>query len=157
MDINKFLDSKIFKIVILCIAVFMVLAFVFNLGVFVGEKKAEFSFKWAEKYHKNFGGPEAGFFGNMMEMGRQFTEANGVFGEIININNQTITIKGIDNIEKSILVGDKTTLRFQRDDKKFSDLKIGDSIVVVGQPNDNGQIEANLIRVMPPQLNQVNN
>jgi hypothetical protein len=33
---------------------------------------------------------------------------------------------------------------------KLADLKIGDIIVIIGSPNDKGQIEAKIIRVFPP-------
>lgn len=148
-------DSKIFKAIIIGIGGLIVLSLVFGLGVFVGAKRAEFSFKWAEAYHRNFGGPPGGFFGDIMDMGRQVAPANGVFGEIININDKILTIKGIDSIEKSVLVADKTAINFQRKNEKLSDLSVGDSIVVIGQPNSEGQIEAKFIRVMPKNQLQI--
>ena len=108
---NNFFESKLFGIIILATTGLVVLVFVFGLGVFVGTKKAEFSFQWADEYHKNFGGPQGGFFGDMM--GQNFTEANGVFGQIIKIADQTLTIQGNDNVEKNILITDKTTIVYQ--------------------------------------------
>ena len=59
-----------------------------------------------------------------------------------------------DNTEKTILVSDKTTIIYQRKNIKLSDLKVDDNIVVVGEPNNSGQITAELIRVMsnPPNI-----
>lgn len=144
---NNIFDSKIFKGIILGIACLIILAFVFGLGVFVGAKRADFSFKWAEEYHRNFGGPTGGFLGNIMDGG--FTDANGIFGQIIKINGQILTIKGQDNVEENIFISDETTIVYQRKNMKLSDLKVGDSVVVIGEPNTNGQIQAELIRVMP--------
>lgn len=140
-------NNKIFGLITLSVAGLIILCFVFGLGVFVGTKKADFSYKWAEAYHTNFGGPQGGFLGNMM--GQQFTNANGVFGQIIKINGQVLTIKDCDNIEKNILTDDDTTIVYQRRNIKLSELKIGDNAVVVGEPNNNGQIDAELIRIMP--------
>ena len=104
MNTNNILESKLFKAIVLSIATVIILVFVFGLGVFIGTKKAEFSFRWAEQYHRNFGGPKGGFFNDIA--GRQFTDANGVFGEIIKIDDKTLTIKGKDNVEKIDLVGE---------------------------------------------------
>jgi len=146
MEHNIF-ESKLFKIIILSVAGLIILVFVFALGVFVGTKRADFSFQWADQYHRNFGGPQGGLFGDMM--GEDFTNSNGVFGPIIKIDGKTLTVNGTDNVEKVILVDNKTIIRFQRKNEKLSDLKVGDSIIVTGEPNDKGQIEALLIRVIP--------
>lgn len=147
MNTDNFFQSKLFKGIILGVAGLAALIFVFSLGLFVGARRADFSFRWAEAYHKNFAGPEGGFFENFK--GREFIEPNGVFGQIININGQILTIKGGNDVEKIVLIGDKTIIKFQNQNLKLSDLKIEENIVVIGSPNDNGQIEAILIRVMP--------
>ncbi|MGA2418333.1 MAG: hypothetical protein ABSF55_03790 [Candidatus Staskawiczbacteria bacterium] len=146
------LQSKLFRGIILGIAGLIILAFVFGLGVFIGMKRADFSFQWAEEYHQNFGGPQGGIFGNFMGTDREFANANGSFGQIIKIDpaTETLTIKDAsNNVEKNILVSDKTTIVYQRKNIKLSDLKLNDSVVVIGDPNSSGQIQAELIRVMP--------
>ncbi len=145
-------QSKVFKGIILGIACLIILAFVFGLGVFVGMKRADFSFRWADEYHRNFGGPQGGFFGDFMGTEKELPNANGSFGQIIKIDVTAgnLTIKDAGNVEKNILVNDKTTIIYQRKNIKLSDLKIGDNIVAVGEPNNSGQIKAWLIRVMPP-------
>ena len=147
MSTNNILESKLFKAIVLSMAALIILVFVFGLGVFVGTKKADFSFRWADQYHRNFAGPQGGFFNDMA--GRQFIDANGVFGEIIKIDGQTLTIKGGDNVEKIVLVGDEATVVFQKKNIKLSELKVGDEVIVIGEPDDNGQIHAKLIRVLP--------
>lgn len=151
MQPSNFFHSEIFKAVILALVTILIIVFIFALGVIVGLKRANFSFRWAESYHKNFGGPEEGFFGPMMNemMGREFISANGVFGKIIKVDGQNITVQGRDGVERIVLVTEDTTIRCQLDDEDISDLLVGDDIVVVGEPNTNGQIEAQLIRVMP--------
>jgi len=148
MEINKFLQSKSFQVVTWCVAIFILLFLVFSLGVFVGTQKASFSFRWADQYHKNFAGPAGGFFQKIE--GREFMEANGVFGKIIQINEDSIIVEGKNNTEIIILVNDKTTIKSQTNNINISDLKVDDSVVIIGEPNDNGQIEAKLIRVILP-------
>lgn len=148
---ENFFQSKIFRTIILSIAGLVVLIFVFGFGVYVGIQRTDFSFKWAEDYHRNFAGPKMGFFGDFTNMENQFPNPNGVFGQIININGNTLTVKETDgdNTEKTILVGDKTTIIMQRKNIKLFDLKVDDKIVVIGNPNGSGQILAQLIRVIP--------
>ena len=148
MQTNDLFESKLFRVIILIISGLIVLGFVFSLGIFVGTKQAEFSFKWADQYHRNFAGPQNGFFGDMM-MNNQFTEGNGVFGQIIKINGQTLTIKGADNVEKNILINKQTSIVYQRKNISLSELKTDENVIVIGDPNNNGQIQAELIRVMP--------
>lgn len=127
------------------------LVFVFGLGVSVGSKRAEFAFKWADEYHRNFAGPKEGFFGDFM--GGNFMDANGCFGQILSVDGNTVTVKdNRDNVEKIVIVGNKTVIVSQRNNVKLTDLKKDDTIVVVGRPNNAGQIEADIIRLMPQPL-----
>ena len=90
MNTNNIFESKLFKAIIISVAGLIILVFVFGLGILVGTKRADFSFRWAEEYHRNFGGPQGGFFGDMM--GQDFTNANGVFGQIIKIRRASMEL-----------------------------------------------------------------
>jgi len=140
MDINKILQSKKFKIVMSIIGSIIILLLVFSIGTIVGFKKANFSFRWAENYHRNFGGPREGFFGQIN--GRDFIDAHGVFGQIIKIDGSTLIINGRDNTEKVVIIKNDTVINGPQ-------MKVNDYIVVIGDPNNTGQIEARLIRLMP--------
>jgi hypothetical protein len=147
-------QHDILKWIIVGLLSIIVLVLVFGLGVFVGEKKAKFSYHWAENYHRMFAGPKAGFLGNLkmppFPPFDEFIEGHGTFGEIIKIEGNNLVVKGRGNVEKVIVVTEKTVIKSGRKDIKLSDLKIGDVIVIIGSPNDKGQIEAKLIRVFPP-------
>jgi hypothetical protein len=150
-EINKIFQSKKLKITLLALGALIILLAVFGLGMKVGFKKAEFSFRWAENYHQNFAGPRGGFFGDFRRdfEGKDFIEAHGVFGSIIKIDGSTLVIKGVNNVEKTVLIKNDTTIERFRETINPSDLKVDDNVVVIGEPNDSGQIEAKLIRVMP--------
>lgn len=154
VDFNKIFRSKTFKIVLWCLVGFIILLFVLKLGMVVGFKKANFSYRWGENYHQNFAGPRSGFFGGLIKdfSGRDFIGAHGVFGQIIKIESSTLIIKGQDNTEKIVLVKDNTVIERLRDTIKSSDLKVDDYIVIIGEPNDKGQIEAKFIRLLPSPL-----
>ncbi|TAN33029.1 hypothetical protein EPN28_03440 [Patescibacteria group bacterium] len=147
---SSFLASKSFIIAVLSVGCLLLLLFVFQAGVFVGARKAGFSYRWSDNYHRNFGGPRTGFMGMMNVIGsRDFMNANGVFGQIIKIEDKQLVIKSREGMEKIVLLKDNTAIRFFRDLVKPGDLKVDSYIVVIGSPNDVGQIEAKFIRVMP--------
>lgn len=147
MDIDKIFQSKIFRVVILSILVLMVILLILKIGMFIGAKRAGFTRGWGDNYHQNFGGPKGGFMAGFGD--KDFMQANGISGQIIKIDGTTITVSGRDNVEKIISTDDKTIIRNLDKTIKVSDLKVDDFIVVIGEPNDAGQIEAKFIRVMP--------
>lgn len=148
IDFNKFFQSKLFLGAILGLVIFAVLLVVFQAGVFVGFKKAEFSYHWSENYQRNFAGPKRGFAEPFQ--GKDLINAHGTAGQIIKIDGSTIIIKGNDNVEKVILTKEDTAVRSLRDSIKVSDLKLNDLVVIIGDPaTSSGQITAKLIRVMP--------
>lgn len=155
MDFNKLFQSKSFKVGLIVLGAFIVLLLVFKAGVFVGYKKAQFSYRWGENYHRNFAGPRGGFFG---DFGRDFGDrgdfinAHGTFGSVIKVDGNTIIVKDKDNVEKTVLISDNTVINKSRETIKVSDLKVDDSIVIIGSPNEQGQIEAKLIRVFDKEM-----
>ena len=150
-----FENRDVLKWIIIGLVSFTALVLVFGAGVKVGALKARYSYRWAENYHKNFAGPRGGFFDNFRRGfdDDDFIEAHGVFGSVIKIDTSTssgqatLIVKGKDNVEKTILIFDKTTISNRRDVIKFDGLKIDDQVVIIGSPNEQGQIEAKFIRV----------
>ena len=150
MDTNKLsqcVQSKGFMVAVACLVGLAVLVGTFSLGVFVGYHKARFSYAWGENYHRNFGGPMGGLFQDFS--GKEFIDAHGTFGQIVKVNSSTLVVKGRDSVEKIVVVKDNTSIMRLRDSIKILDLKINDNIVVIGEPNEQGQIEAKFIRFLP--------
>ncbi len=149
MNINQTFQSKTFKTVLATIGIIIILLIVFKAGIFVGYKKAKFSYSWGENYHRNFAGPREGFFGNFRHGfgDKDFINAHGTFGSIIKMDGSTLIIKGRDDIEKTVLVSNATAINLRHESIKLSDLKIDDEVVIIGSPNEQGQIEAKLIRI----------
>jgi len=146
-------ESETFKKIIWGIVIFIIMLLIFQLGVFVGYRKAKFSYKWGDNYHRAFGGPRGGFLRGFE--GKDFINGHGISGAIANINGNDLIIKGRDGIEKIISATDATLIKRGGTDIKLSDLKIDDMIVVIGSPKDDGTIEAKIIRIfnsenMPP-------
>jgi hypothetical protein len=147
--IKKFFQNRdVLKWVIIGLVGFAMLILVFGAGVKVGTMKAMYSYRWAENYHKNFGGPREGFLFLSDNKGG-FVSSHGAVGQIIKIDDNALIVKDREITEKSVLVKEDTTILRLREEIQLSDLKVDDFIVVIGDPNDAGQVEAKLIRVMP--------
>ncbi len=135
------------KWVIVGLAGLAAVVLIFGAGVFVGGMKARFSYRWAESYHKNFAGPRGGFLDDWRKFpAGDFISGHGAFGEIIEIKDNGFVIKGRENIEKVVIINQETTIAKGRETIKDG-LKVGDRVVIIGSPNDEGQIEARLIRL----------
>lgn len=147
---DKKLNHDVLKWIIIGLAGFVVIVLIFGAGVFIGGMKARFSYRWAESYHKNFAGPQGGFIDDWRKLPippGDFIEGHGTFGEIIKIQESDLVVKGQGDVEKVILITKNTIIQKGRDTIKKGDLKVGDRIVIIGEPNEESQIEAKLIRV----------
>lgn len=145
---NKKID-KTLKWIALVLLGLIIIILIFSLGMMVGGMKARFSFRWAENYHKNFAGPRQGFLRDWRRIPfgpADFIEGHGAFGEIIELKDNSFVIKGRGGIEKVIVITKETVIKKGIKNVK-NGLKIGDYVVIIGSPNDEGQIEAKLIRV----------
>jgi len=148
MDTKKIFQSKKFKIILLGIAGLIAGLLIFQAGIFVGYRKAAFSYNWEQNYPRIFGAPPGDFLNEFRDRG--FISGHGTVGQIIKIEGNTIVIKGNDNAEKTIIVSDSTAIQSGRQSININDLKIDDFIVTIGSPDNSGQIQAKFIRVMPP-------
>jgi hypothetical protein len=176
MNFTEFTKSKYFTRGLIALGGLIVLALTFNLGVFVGYSKANFSQRWGDNYRRNFGGPTEGFgLNNRMMSGRRFDQrlgmmplpsgpdfvnAHGTTGVVIQVNQvatgtpqatSTIVIKGNDGVEKTVLIDAKTSILKDRQNVPVNNVAVDDTAVVIGQPNNAGQIEAKLIRIFSKQ------
>lgn len=147
---QKIIRRDILKWIIIGVIGFAAIILIFGAGMMVGGMKARFSYRWAESYHKNFGGPRGGFFGDWQKMPPppgDFIKGHGTFGEIIKINDSDLVVKGQGDAEKVVVIAESTIIEKGRKAIKKDELKVGDQTVIIGSPNEQGQIEAKLIRV----------
>ncbi len=139
---NRFVSS---------VAVIVVLLLVFGAGMSVGHRRALFASEWGRNYYRNFYGGENRSVPMMGFPDKGFMNMHGTVGTIIDISSSTISIKGQDNVEKSIVIDNDEIVRKGGSNISVSDLKVGDNIAVIGGPNANGQIESRFIRVFSSQ------
>ena len=77
-------------------------------------------------------------------------DGHGAIGTVIKISSSTLVVAEPNNIEKIILINDDTLIRKFREQIKSSDIAVGDFVSVIGEANNNSEIESKFIRVMPP-------
>lgn len=155
MTFEEFIRSKKFKIISLIAGGIILLAIVFGLGVFAGLEKADFSYRFSDNYFRTFGGPPGPGSGHFfVYMDRGFKDAHGTDGQILKISGDTVTIKARNGVETNILVKTDTSIKSGGSNIQLSDLKVNDNIVVIGSPDDQGQVQAKLIRVLSAGTNQ---
>lgn len=143
-------NSKTVRGIIIGLGVAILVLGVFKLGQVSGYHKARFSQKFGDNFNRNFIDPRGGGFLKDFSDRIAPPGGHGAVGKIVSISLPLMVVAGPDNIEKTILVSESTEIRKYRDDITTTELKIGDFIVVLGAPNDDGQIEAKLIRTVPP-------
>jgi hypothetical protein len=148
MDLKNIHESKAVRDIIIVIGIIIIVLSILFAGMNIGERRARFAGQFGQNYERNFLGPRGGmmgggYFGEMMPGG------HGAIGNILSINLPQIIINGPDNLEKTVLVGTSTLVRQFQQNIQSSNLKVGDFVTVLGNPNNNGQIEAQLIRIMP--------
>ncbi len=155
--VGNVFKSKAFKIVTCILVSLIILLITFSVGVNVGFEKANFSYNWRDNYNNNIlqQGIEPPFNGRFKDQNMGFIHSNGSAGEIIKINSDgSLIIKDIDNTEKTVVINNLTTIRMFNQNIKIEDLGVGQNVVIIGEPNSSGEIEARLIRVMPEPLNK---
>jgi hypothetical protein len=153
MDIKSFVQSKTFKWVLWGIGIVLVLLLTFMAGRFVGFRQAGFSYRWGENYYRDFMG--MGMMGRGPGFpeglrGQSFLMDHGVSGSVVSVSSSTIVIQGRSGAEQVIVITPQTVINRFRETIAVTDLRVDDGVVVIGSPNDAGQIVARLIRVMPP-------
>ena len=145
--IKEYFSSIKTSKLLLIIGVVLLVIVSFQAGMFVGFKKASFSFKTGENYFREMNGKRDD---SMMGIRRgDFQNMHGAIGQIIKISPDSIIVLDKDQKEKIITVSTSTLIKKFNEDIKISDLKVNDFITVIGSPDDNTSVGAKLIRVMP--------
>jgi hypothetical protein len=90
-----------------------------------------------------------GDFQGKMDRSGQTTAATGfrpVNGEIINLDDKSITVKLPDDSSKIILINDSSVIN-KTESSSIDDLKKGTNVTVFGQENSDGSITAQNIQI----------
>jgi len=150
MNIKEFIKSQTFKGIIIGLGLAIIGLIIFQAGIAVGQHRSNFTNRFGDNFERNFRGPEKGMMPQGFPGEDLLPSGYGAVGEIINIALPNIIVAGPDNLEKTIVIGTDTLIREFQTELTSSDLQIGDHIITLGEPNDEGQINAKLIRLLPP-------
>lgn len=147
------LKSKTARLALIVGGVIIIILGSFGFGMYIGEKKESFEYKWGENYGRLFGEPMSGFFPPPIGGGPAGAgmHAFGNGGIVLKVGSDTLAIRGENNNEKVVVVSSSTAIRKLAGDIKLSDINPGDAVVIIGHPDSSGQIQAQFIRVFPPQ------
>jgi hypothetical protein len=112
--------------------------------------------KYQQSKQSSFGGQ----FGNVPQgQNQKFGNGNGtmmgnrggfkpVNGDIVNMDDKSITIKLQDGSSKIVLFSDKTTVN-KESTGSASDLKVGEKVAAFGTENSDGSVTAQSIQLNP--------
>lgn len=153
MNIKTFFTSNSSSRVVTVLIIILAVLMIFQGGFMVGYRKGVFTSNLDRRYMNGnmMRGPgdNRPFFAPFMH-GDDDVNPHGAIGEIVSINYPSILIKGPGRAEEIIVISDKTTIRNFRQIASTSDLVVGKPVIVIGEPNKDGEIIASLIRIMPP-------
>lgn len=139
---------------LILLAELLILVVVFQAGVFVGVRKATFSFSFGDNYHRMFGGPRGGLLRDLA--GKDLISGHGVSGVVVRVDGTTIVMKDSDNMERAIVVQNGVPIKSGLGEVDIANLQSDERIVVIGEPGEEGQIDAKFVRVLravpPPGL-----
>ncbi len=136
-------NASLLRGIAIGLGIAFVIATVFSMGLFIGQQKARFSIRWGQNYDQYFGGPRRMLPGGPAD----FFGGHGTAGVIIDVKDESLVVRSRDNAEKIVLISNRTRIVKGREAIKLKDLTEDTSIVVIGRPDDEGRIEAHLIRV----------
>jgi hypothetical protein len=146
MNYKDSTQSKKFRGIVIGFGIATFTLLVFRAGIVVGYRKAHFSARLGDNYSRAFGNRPTDFPFGMMAS--DLPGGHGTVGKIVGITLPTFVVASPDNVEKIVLIKADTIIRRWRDTIASSSLIINDSVVVLGTPNDQGEIEARLIRTI---------
>ena len=138
--------SKTFKVILIAGGALIIILASFEMGVAVGFHKASFSYRVGEHYDALFGDNHLMpplFDTDSLPGGHEAA------GKVMSISLPTFVVVGPDNIEKKIDIASDTAIAKIRGAGNSSDIKVGDSVVIIGAPGTDSDIDAQFIRIFP--------
>lgn len=120
---------------------------ILQLGIKVGFSKASYFFKYSDSYYKNIKGAPAmplGFEDN------DLPKSHGAIGRILQIAFPNLIIEDNDGLEKIVVLDNGTIIKKFGQNASTSDITANDYAIVIGSPNERSEINAKLIRILPP-------
>jgi hypothetical protein len=147
-SLHTFVPSGVIRIIIIVLAIIAVVLLVFGTGMLVGYKNGTFICHVSDNYLRIFGDEQKERMNGFVPA--PLPGGHGAIGTIVRIQLPSITVADDHNVEKSVVITDDTLIRRMKGTALPTDLVVGDSVVVLGTPGSEGEIDARLIRILPP-------
>ena len=138
--------------IILIVGLSFVIIVIFLTGEEIGFRKAQFSYRFGDNYNRMFGGRSQG---RMMPFGDDILlPSDGASGTIIKVSLPKIFLESDNGVEKVVTLDNNSLVRKFRESIASTTLKVGDYIVVLGEPDSAGTVHAGLVRVIATSTSQ---
>jgi len=145
---NDIMTSKGFRITAFVLGGLILYFIGFAAGMTVGVNK-ERHFKNRNEHFQGMFAPRPGMARDGMPFGQPpLMPAHGAFGKVISVAWPSIVISMPDESEQEVIACDATSIRTRRGTGAPDDIVVGSDVAVFGSPNHDGQIEAQLIRIL---------
>ena len=133
------------KLAVKILVLVIIAVLFFHLGVITGFKKASFYHRYNQQFSTFYRSEPNGF-------NRPFPKEYGNVGVVIKRDGNIVTIADIDNSEKKVKISSSTIIRHF--DKNISSEVLNDdeATIVIGEADENGIIQAKLIRVLDREI-----
>ena len=156
---NKTLVDKEFKSIFKGIAVLIIAVIIFFAGMIVGRIQYRFTYN---RISRGLMTTDRGGFETNLSMSPAFyntpgilgqsgqgmmPNSNGIKGTISSVSNNGIIVQGDNGVSGNITITAETVIKNQNQDIKISDLKSGQKVAVIGDPNTDGGITAKFIGI----------
>ncbi len=146
---QPFITSKAVQIVLGVLIVLLLLCLAFLAGVKTNERRTRHFSNWCDHYPDMLKPHRGSKTLIPAPPHRPMPLPNGVFGRILSATGTNFMIEGQDQFEQNVLITSSTVLRVDRGTASLGDLRPDREVGVFGLPNEQGQIEARLIRLFP--------
>lgn len=144
-EVKKFCASKSVRLLLALIIILALLLITFQAGVLVGLHRAEFSRNLGDNYYRMFGD---------RHLGGPRPLGYGVTGKVLSVGTSTLVVAAPDNTERIVRLAPGTFVRRLGEGATTTDIRVNDSVIVIGTPDPSGEITAKLIRLLPYEPNE---
>ncbi|MBU6427023.1 hypothetical protein KGQ27_02165 [Patescibacteria group bacterium] len=149
MNYKEFFGSSGYARLLKILGMLLVLMVIFSIGMAAGYYRAKFSFERDNNYY-SIGWPRsplAPFLNDTDD-----SNPHGAIGKIISVQLPSIMIRDQGNVERIAVIGGSTAIRHFRSEASTTDLIPGEQVIVIGEPDGKGRINAAFIRILPQPL-----
>ncbi len=143
------ITSRVAQIILGILAVLILMCVSFLAGVKASERRMRHFSNWSTNYPEMMRSHRGDRMIRPLPKRVSMPLPNGVFGRVLSATGTNLVIDGQDTFEQNVLITSSTAIRTERGTATLQDIQPNTEVGVFGAPNEQGQIEAHLIRLFP--------